>query len=58
MKIRRMIFGAVGFLAFIIMLGVVGGTELSGIPLGRGMLISAGLLVISIGSFWLGGYFR
>lgn len=58
MKIRRMICGAIGFLAFIIMLGVVGGTELSGIPLGRGMLISAGLLVLSIVSFRLGGYFR
>ena len=57
MKIRRMICGAVGFLAFIIMLGVVGGTELSGLPLGRGLLISGGLMILSIVSFWFGGYF-
>ena len=57
MRARRMICGAIGFLAFVIMLGVVGGTELSGIPLGRGLMISAGLLVLSIVSFRLGGYF-
>ena len=57
MKARRMICGAIGFLAFVIMLGVVGGTEMSGVPMGRGLMISAGLLVISIVSFRLGGYF-
>lgn len=57
MKIRRMICGTIGFLAFVIMLGVVGGTELSEISLGRGLMISAGLMVLSIVSFWFGGYF-
>ena len=60
MKIRmkKRIAAAVGLLAFLAMLGVVGGMEVGTIPFWRGAALSALCELTAVCAWWKGGVFR
>ena len=60
MKIRmkKRIATAVGLLAFLAMLGVVGGMEVGTIPFWRGAALSALCELTAVCAWWKGGVFR
>jgi len=57
-KTKRAICGWLGLLGFLVMLGIIGGIERLGVPLGRGLMMCAGALGISAGALWKGGWLR
>ena len=59
MKVRtkRMIVETIGCLCWLLMLGVVGGTERGFLPL-TAMWWAAGLLVVGAAALWKGGVIR
>jgi hypothetical protein len=60
MKVRtkRHICAAVAAAGFVLALGVIGGIEHMGAPLGRGLITSLALLAVSAGAMWKGGWLR
>lgn len=60
MKVRtkRTICRAVGLLAFLAMLGIVGGMEWGSIPFWRGAALSALCELTAVCAWWKGGVFR
>jgi len=55
---KKRICAAVGALGLALTLGIVGGIERLGMPVGSGMLLSAGALAVSAGALWKGGWMR
>ena len=57
-KTKRTICAALGWLCFLVMLGVIGGMELGGIPLGRGAAWAFGLELLGAAALWKAGVLR
>jgi hypothetical protein len=60
MKVRtkKRLCVAVGLLAFLTMLGVVGGMEWGSITLGRGIALAAACELVGAALLWKGGVLR
>ena len=60
MKIRtkKRICATLGFLAFLAMLGFVGGTEMGWMPLGKGIALAAACELVGAAAWWKGGVIR
>lgn len=56
-RTKRMIAESLGWLCWLLMLGVVGGTEFGFLPL-VAMWWAAGLLVVGAAALWKGGVIR
>lgn len=60
MKVRtkRKICAGIAALAMVLALGIIGGIEHMGAPLGRGLITCALMLAISAGALWKGGWLK
>ncbi len=57
-RTKRHICAAVGVLALVMALGIVGGMERLGVGLGRGLMTCGAMLAISAGALWKGGWMK
>ena len=56
--LRQTITAAAGGLAWLLMLGVVGGMDLGSIPVGTGIICSFSLLAAGTTALWKAGWLR
>ena len=57
-KTKRTIFRAVGFLAFVLMLGIVRGMDQGIMPIGKGAVLAAACEIAGAALLWKGGVIR
>lgn len=57
-KTKRTICAAVGWLCFLVMLGVIGGMDMGVMPIGRGAALALGCEIVGAAALWKGGVIR
>jgi len=58
MRTKKAVTAAVGWLAFLAMLGVVGGMDLGLMPVLRGGILAAACELVGAAAWWKAGVFR